>query len=425
MEAAASSSGSGTGPVGPRVAALAAAIDGLLDLSDEPLTGDELHELVLGVERQRDRLTVAAFDQLARWDDSKVWRSDGSLLASARLALELHRAPYRCGRDLGTARSLRHLPRARAAVLAGRLSLDDVEVLARARRDDPAVFDAHEETLVDTIIPLTHGDAASAVDYWRQHVLPDLAEHAADRRRARTHLFASTTLDGTVEVSGRLDPVAGAIVTGELDRLIADIKARDARDGVTRTASQRRAAALVEMATRSASATPATRARPLFTVLIGDDTARRLCELSTGTVITPGDAHHYADLALVESVLFDGPKRLIATTKRRTFTGAIRRGIQVRDRHCTHPGCTIPAEHCDIDHIVPYTQRPITDQAGGRLRCAGHNRIRGLDHHDRPGTIPTKADPTVLDQLRTLIRWRHHTHWPDTDDDPDPDGDID
>jgi hypothetical protein len=31
----------------------------------------------------------------------------------------------------------------------------------------------------------------------------------------------------------------------------------------------------------------------------------------------------------------------------------------------------------------------------------------------------------VLDQLRTLIRWRHHTHWPDTDDDPDPDGDID
>jgi hypothetical protein len=163
----------------------------------------------------------------------------------------------------------------------------------------------------------------------------------------------------------------------------------------------------------------------LFTVLIGDDTARRLCELSTGTVITPGDAHHYADLALVESVLFDGPKRLIAATKKRTFTGAIRRGIQVRDRHCTHPGCTIPAELCDVDHIVPFVERPITDQAGGRLRCPGHNRIRGLDRHDRPGIIPPQTDPTVLDPLRTLIRWRNHTHWPDHDDDPDPDPDTD
>ena len=69
-------------------------------------------------------------------------------------------------------------------------------------------------------------------------------------------LHASTTYQGTVRIDGTLNRLDGAIVGGELDRLERDQYLADAAAGITRTRSERLAAALVEMATRSAS-TPA------------------------------------------------------------------------------------------------------------------------------------------------------------------------
>jgi len=69
------------------------------------------------------------------------------------------------------------------------------------------------------------------------------------------------------------------------------------------------------------------------------------------------------------------------------FTGATRRAIEVRDRHCTHPGCTIPADQCPIDHITEWSTGGPTTQTNGRLLCAHHN-------HQRPGrTTPPPNGP--------------------------------
>jgi len=110
-------------------------------------------------------------------------------------------------------------------------------------------------------------------------------------------------LGGVVELRGALDPVSGAIVVGELDRLMRQLRLDDQRLGVQRTVSQRRAAALVEMARRSSGATGVT-ARPLFNVVVGDDTLARLCELSNGTVIAPGALVDWLPAAIVETVVF-------------------------------------------------------------------------------------------------------------------------
>ncbi len=96
----------------------------------------------------------------------------------------------------------------------------------------------------------------------------------------------SQSVDGIWFLDGVLDPIRGANVAGELKHLEqrlfeadwAEARAR-VGDGVSvsdlaRTPAQRRADALVEMATRSAAA-PAggTRPEPLFTVLVGYETA--------------------------------------------------------------------------------------------------------------------------------------------------------
>jgi hypothetical protein len=146
-----------------------------------------------------------------------------------------------------------------------------------------------------------------------------------------------------------------------------------------RTPAQRRADALVEMATRSNTApVNGRRPTPLFTVLVDYETlAGRICELASRTVVTPGSLLPWLDEAYVERIVFDGKGRLIDVgVQQRLFRGGKRRGIQVRDRICAHPLCEEPVERCEIDHIEPYAQGGETSVDNGRLLCPFHNRLR-------------------------------------------------
>ena len=39
---------------------------------------------------------------------------------------------------------------------------------------------------------------------------------------------------------------------------------------------------------------------------------------------------------------------------RRLFTGPIKAMAKLLGHRCSHPGCNIPAEHCQIDHLNEY-----------------------------------------------------------------------
>ena len=121
---------------------------------------------------------------------------------------------------------------------------------------------------------------------------------------------------------------------------------------------------------------------PLFSVLIDYETlSGRICELANGEVVTPGSLLRYLDAAWIERVVFGSPSRVIDMgVRRRLFTGATRRAVQVRDRECFHPFCDTPAPDCEVDHIEPYAAGGLTTQGNGRPACDFHNRTR----HRRP-----------------------------------------
>ena len=392
------------------IEALRSAIDALAEVDVDQLSAAELDAFVVAHQRHAHQLAAAAAPSLARWDALAVWAGDGSKSAAARLARAVNCKQSSAGRSLGRARALRSMPATAAAITAGELSMDHVDLFANAAAGREAVFAEHEAGLAQQCATVRFTDAVRVIDYWCQLVDADGCEDEAERRREHAHLHASTTLDGEVVLSGVLDPIGGAIVTGELDRLEHELYLADQRDGVIRTASQRRAAALVEMATRSAAMpTDGRRPAPRFTVLLGDKSFERLCELSTGTVITPGQLIPYLGTAEIESILFDGPSTVLTVSDKRTFTGKLRRAIQVRDRRCGHrTGCDVPAERCDVDHIVPHVDDGPTSQFNGRIRCATHNR-----HPDKrdPGEPLPERPIHRLDALRALIRWRqeHYT----------------
>ena len=83
------------------------------------------------------------------------------------------------------------------------------------------------------------------------------------------------------------------------------------------------------------------------------------------------------DEAWVERVVFEGPDRIKNVgVRRRIFAGATRRAVEVRDRECYHRLCDVPADRCDIDHVVPWAEGGLTVDDNGRPACRYHHRRR-------------------------------------------------
>jgi len=289
---------------------------------------------------------------------------------------------------------MRDLPLAADAWLAGDVDAAHVRRLAGAR--NPRTGEAmqrDEARLVHDARTLDYGRFDQLVAYWSLHADPDgTSQDAIDQRDRRTVVLARG-LGGSWVGALQLDPLAGAIVNDELRRLYDQLfeadwneaKERLGRDPqvgeLGRTPDRRRADALVEMAKRSAARPPGSSTKPLFTLVLGSDQLRHLCQLANGQVLSPAAVASWIDDADLERILFDGAaSRVIDVSYKRSFRGALRRLIEVRDQACFHPTCDEPADHCQIDHIEPWAWGGQTSQDNGRPACGYHNRLR----HQRP-----------------------------------------
>jgi phage gp46-like protein len=360
------------------------AVSDLLEVDLDALTDGELHELVVAVQRQSNRLSALRAKLISAWDGRGVWADDGSRSAAHRLAREASMAVGSAMVELRRARQLRSMPHTAAALASGALSPDHVDLLGRANHGSrTALFVDHEAMLVEQCQLLRFPDACRMVDYWRQRTDAEGTEDEAARLHAARHASVAETIDGVVDLRALLDPVGGAAFKAELDRLERRLYLADKKSGTVRTVGQRRADALVEMAHRSRTSGPGgLRPRPLITILVGETWFAHVCELADGTVVAPGPIVPLLSEADIERVVFDGPDRVLAVSRRRRFTGALRRAIEVRDRRCQHPsGCDEPADNCDVDHRRPCTDSGETSQDNGEIQCRPHNR--DTTKHDR------------------------------------------
>lgn len=374
-------------------------VNELLDIEIDVLVDEQLQELLVSTYRTATRLAAVRAKLVSAWDGRGVWASNGARTPAVRLGNDCRLSGESAKAELRRARSCARcrIPSPRSPTARSRT--DHVDLLGRANYGPrQACFADSEKMLVDQCTRLRFDQVERVVAYWRQHADAVGADDDADRLVEQRRLSAARTYDGSVYVRALLDPIDGSIFLTELTRLERQLYDTEQSAGeLVRTPGQRRADALVEMATRSAS-TPAgaQRPRPLYTVLVGYETfAGRICQLDDNTVIAPGQLLGGLSAADVERVVFDNPDRVIGVSARRRFTGALRRAVQVRDRHCQHPsGCDIPAPACDIDHIIPRSRHGPTSQTNGRLLCPTHNRHPDKrnpngqptigEHHERP-----------------------------------------
>jgi hypothetical protein len=102
---------------------------------------------------------------------------------------------------------------------------------------------------------------------------------------------------------------------------------------------------------------------------------------------------------------------------RRLFTGPIRAMAKLLGHQCSHPGCNIPAERCQIDHLNEYANGTgHTSLTNAGLECSNHNRYKHrtkltrtritTDHTETTRANGTRMHPTGQRTQTNIIRAR-------------------
>jgi hypothetical protein len=361
------------------------------DIDDLAASAAELAvpEMQVALNCQLARLQALSCSSAADFESSGAYATDGSRSAAAWLALHCRLDEGAARRQLRLGRAMRRLRLAAAAFGAGEIGPAQMGALERLvqGRCAPAVEES-EELLLDKARHLRADQFEKVCAYFEQHADPDGSDERAEERKARRDVLLVRSLGGMWLGRITLDPVEGEVVAGELSRLEQSLFERDRAEATDRlgrapllgdlgrSPAQRRADALCEMARRSAGARDgAARPAPLFSIFVGYETlAGRICELASGTVVSPGSLLPYLDEAIIERAVFGPSGRVELGSRRRLFDDAVRRAIELRDRGCVHPSCRRDVGSCQVDHVVPYSAGGETLQENGRLACPAHNR---------------------------------------------------
>ena len=168
--------------------------------------------------------------------------------------------------------------------------------------------------------------------------------------------------------------------------------------GDDRTADQRRADALVELADTALADPALTRShaqRPSIQVTIAASTLMGLddqpAELDGYGPITAVMARRIAadETATWRRILTDDHGQVLhASSKTYRPTADMIRTVIARDQHCTFPGCGRHAQYTDLDHVQAFREGDETTTANLQSLCRRHHRLKhhGTWHVDRDDT---------------------------------------
>ncbi|MGQ0847745.1 MAG: DUF222 domain-containing protein [Actinomycetota bacterium] len=371
----------------------------------------ELESAVSTLEAERSR-RLSLFNQRKGHHEFEYPSPSSFLIDRCRVA------PHRAARLVAQANALPQMPFTAKAWASGHLASDQVRYLLTAQAAHPVTFAMHEEMLVDTVAGLSVVGTGRAVAYWRQAVDHQAAEAGNEELFQQRRLHLSQTFAGMWRVDGFLDPLAGELLSTALQTATPA-----PMEGDTRTAAQRRADALTDLARQALDdGTPTTQGRekPHLLVLVDVERLHRtplttdpsslptvgLAESVGGAVFSQSTIDLLAcDCAVSRIVFGPGSEVIDLGRKSRVIPAAMRRAVIARDRHCQHAGCYRPARWCDIDHITSWLDGGETRLANLQLLCRYHHRLKHLQPARSPSrpsrTDPPETRPPVLTPMRT------------------------
>ncbi|GAA1744324.1 hypothetical protein GCM10009832_29830 [Dietzia kunjamensis subsp. schimae] len=311
-----------------------------------------------------------------------------------------------------------------SAMAQGRLDLQAANILASQMATVHVdVLEAVQRQVVEEYLAAIEGGVRMGEKAIRGNIDAIIARHDSNGIRLRRQEAARTRgvrlhkgVDGMSSVSAILATEEAAVLAEALDQRVKDHKYADAQAAANTQAdtanpgtggsgevedysiAERRADALMSLVCGDPglAGTPArpggtggVALRPKVTVIATGNTARdaggaRVEFTRTGQAALQAllDMLATSDGATFEPI---DPRIGAADDSRAALKyrpGAqLARRIRLRDGTCRHPGCAIPAEACDLDHVVPFDHAD--PQRGGHTiegnlaaMCRRHHRFK-------------------------------------------------
>jgi len=98
---------------------------------------------------------------------------------------------------------------------------------------------------------------------------------------------------------------------------------------------------------------------------------------SSGIPISPGEARAALCTAGIYPLVLNGSSLPLDLGRtQRLFSKAQGRAIRAAYRGCSYPGCSMPAQRCELDHLDPWEKGGRTDIASADLNCPIHHIAR-------------------------------------------------
>jgi hypothetical protein len=418
--------------------------EAIAELIDTTNTVRDAQLRALELERRRLDATIAA--NVAVGFNRQVHLDDGHRTMKAYLRATCNWSPAQINRVCRAATLIDTHPTVGEIWMAGHIGADQVDELARAFAHPRAGSQLGEflPALLDHAEHLRYDDFRICVQRFVLLADTDGAHRDTDRLHAERNAHVTATADGGIDIC-----VTGgnAITTTEFVTIFQrhvqaefqrDVDTRRTLHGDTadqhplpRTAAQRRHDAIHTIFLTAVTApTNGRRPEPVVNILcdattftnalrrhhLYDDTEldqqlldnapdliNRRCETTTGVVVHPDHMLRAALSGHIRRVVIDSAGVVIDMGRlQRLFTGSARTAAQLLTRTCTHPGCTIPAHLCDIDHMQPWAAaNGHTNQHNAAPLCNPHDRHKHrAKWHTRRATngriYSIRADGTIV-----------------------------
>ncbi|MGB8861011.1 MAG: DUF222 domain-containing protein [Ilumatobacteraceae bacterium] len=379
-------------------------------------------------ERRRAEAQVAAFVHTVAAVGAHL--ADGHRTPGAWGRAACNWSNLEAGRFVKAGATLARFSSAATVAQAGNLGVAQLHALSSVVTNQRLQehLDEGEQLLVGSATTLDYPDYLTFLHQWSNAADPDGAHQSAERahrnRRARLGVIGNVCF---------LDAVGGATQGVQLREILDafahsewladwEVGVLTHGDGICpalldRTDAQRRFDALVAIFHAAAGmSSDATGTGVTVNVLVGVETFEHhlekalggdpdpvdpndplaRCETDSGTPIDPYDMLIAAATGHVRRIVLDSAGVVVDTGRRqRLFTGPLREAVLLMSRRCVWPGCHQPANACQADHVLPWSQAGPSRTTNGAPVCGHHNRWKsrgyrtlrdpnGHWHHYRP-----------------------------------------
>jgi hypothetical protein len=338
--------------------------------------GDDLTDL----RRALDRIEFQFSRRLDLFARRRGYVTFGFVTLIAWLRGACRLSPGAASQHAELARNLHSLPDTSTALAAGEIGFHHAAVIAHSVTEVGAeAVGRQESTLLEAAGKLDPKLLSYVTRQIRHCEDPDGTLADANENYERRYLHLSQTFGGLFVIDGRLDAEGGATLRAALNAFDEPWKADDTRSG-----SQRRADALVELARQRLDAGNLPEVggqKPHLSVTASMSTLLKQPGCAAGDLewsqpVTADTARRIAcDCAMTRVLLGPNSEPIDVGRCTRTIPPALRRALVVRDHHCRFPGCDRPADWCDGHHLIHWIDGGETNLANTCLLCRRHHRF--------------------------------------------------